>query len=517
MIVETLDPPKPEEGKPSHLLDIPPDVFPVPRGGVSHTQSAEKIFRVIGEARRLFYRTAGSGSGVVVEVDGGAIRPVTAERFASLVEKFGHRVAAPEKERETGRIAWRTATYSANHARVALESDDARALPQIRQISAVPVITPEGETLGPGWHAFGGGLYVTGEGGVGEVPFSVAVQSLVDLLADFDFSTPADKARAVAGKISPALRAGRWIEDDFPLDVAEADASQSGKTYRQKIAAALYGCRPSAITANRGGVGSLDEAVAAKLIEGRPFIVLDNIRGKIDSPLIETAIRGSGAVHARALRTSATVDCSAFTWQLSTNGAELTVDLANRSIITRIRKRPEGYRFRDYPEGDLLRHVEAKQAFYLGCVFAVLREWLARGRPTTSEARHDFKAWVRALDWIVQELFGLPPLLDGHREEQRRMASPELQTLRAIAIVIEAEGRTGEALSASEIAELIEGTDAELPPSNDAPPMALGKMFGKIYRKAKAEAVEVDGFTVSRTVDQNFDGSTGLKSYTFAR
>jgi len=515
MITKTLtELKKPEGGK---VIEIPADVFPVPRGGISHTESAEKIFRIIGENRRLFFRSAEGGAGSVVEVKGDAFDIVTPERFASVVEKFGHRVAAPEWDAKDKRFNWRTCTYGTNHATVALASDEARGLPTIRQLSACPIITPEGTVLQHGWHNFAGGTFIGDAGGVTEVPSKTAVEALRRLLEDFDFSTEADRARAIASLFSPALRAGRWIEDDFPLDVAEANVSQSGKTYRLQIVAAIYASKVSAVTMSKGGVGSLDETVSAKLIEGRPFIFLDNIRGRIDSQVIESAIRGTGSVQARAFRKSAAVDCRGFNWQLSTNGAELTPDLANRSIVTRIRKRPEGWKYREFPEGDLLRHVEEKQAFYLGCVFAVLREWLREGRPTTTESRHDFRAWCRALDWIVQNIFQTPPLLDGHREEQQRMASPELQRLRSIAVIAEADGRAGEEMTASDIAELIEGTDAELPPSNDKPSMAVGKMLGKIYRKAGADSVEVDGFAIARRVGKLHDGTEGLKTYIFRR
>jgi hypothetical protein len=81
------------------------------------------------------------------------------------------------------------------------------------------------------------------------------------LLSDFDFVTASDKSRAVASFIAPALRFGRLIGADFPLDLAEADESQSGKTYRQKVACAIYGEKPYVIARRENGVGSLDESI----------------------------------------------------------------------------------------------------------------------------------------------------------------------------------------------------------------------------------------------------------------
>jgi hypothetical protein len=81
---------------------------------------------------------------------------------------------------------------------------------------------------------------------------------------------------------------------------------------------------------------------------------------------------------------------------ITSNGLETTRDLANRSVIIRIRKRPQGHKFKKYDEGDLLAHVVAKQPFYLGCVFSVIRAWHQFGKPrpiwwcpgTTNPARY---------------------------------------------------------------------------------------------------------------------------------
>jgi hypothetical protein len=75
--------------------------------------------------------------------------------------------------------------------------------------------------------------------------------------------------------------------------------------------------------------------------------------------------------------------------------------------------------------GDLLRHIEKKSDYYLSCVFTIIREWHVRGKPRTHESRHDFREWSQTLDWIIQNIFKLPPLLDGHREEQRLFRESE--------------------------------------------------------------------------------------------
>src|SRR5690349_550191 len=89
-----------------------------------------------------------------------------------------------------------------------------------------------------------------------------------------------------------------------------------------------------------------------------------------------------------------------FLIQLSSNGVEATRDLANRSSIVRIRKRP-GYVYRD-----TLGELVSRQSYYLGCVFAVVRALVEAGKPRTSCTPHDFREWAGTLDWVVQNVFG---------------------------------------------------------------------------------------------------------------
>jgi hypothetical protein len=506
-----------------HDWSIPDDVFPVPAGGISYTRAAEAIFPVIATYRTLFMR--GGTSHELINPDGDIIylRPVRGERFCAMIENFGRRIARREliKDKVTGeeRLVWRSVTLPKSSAEILLETDAARDhLPPIVRLSGCEILDSSGNLLRSGYHDHGGGTFITGNNDVATVPLKTAITALLDLLADFNFTTRADKSRAAASLISPALKAGQHILDDFPLDVAEADQSQSGKTFRQKLVAVLYGEVPTAITAPKSGVGGIDEAISTALIKGRPFITLDNFRGRLDSTILEEAIRGSGRVMCRALRVSAEVDCRPFNWQLSTNGAELTRDMANRSIITRIRKQPEGYIFKRFREGDLLAHVAACRGFYLGCIFTVIREWIAAGRPRTAESRHDFREWVRVMDWIGQELFQLPPLLDGHREEQQRTANPALQWLRDVCHATVGARAADRELSTSELVSIADDVGIEFPgnpASREEPVQRAGKILGRLFRETDGKPVSVDGFSVSRKVSHTYEnGMRDVKFYT---
>ncbi len=487
-------------------FSIPKNVFPVPAGGISYTESADRIFSAFARKQRVFMR--GSCPHEVATSPDGTdhLSPITPERLSNIVESYGHRVARREKGtgKNEGMLVWRTTTFPQAASKVILHSDKARErLPAIASLSGCPIFTADGQILARGYHPHNGGVFVTRGGGIETLGLEAAKKALVSLLEDFHFATPSDKSRAIASMISPALKMGGHILDDFPLDVAEADLSQSGKTYRLNVICRLYGEHPTTITAPKGGVGGIDEAIATALIRGRPFIQLGNIRGRIDSAIMEEAIRGSGLLTCRALRVSAEVSTRPFLWQLSTNGAELTRDLANRSIITRIRKRDDSYVFRKFPEGDLLAHVAARRPFYLGAVFTIIREWIGAGRPRSAENRHDFREWVRVLDWIVQEILEHPPLLDGHREEQGRVGNPALQWLREVCHATGSARQLCRELSTSELVIIADDAGVDFPgnpTSREEPVQRAGKILGRLFRESEGKALTGDGYIVNRRI-----------------
>jgi hypothetical protein len=492
---------------------IPSHVFPVPAGEIGHDLAARHIFSVIAPSNRLFMRGT-TVHEVACDADGAfSLLPVPSKRFASMIETFGAKVMRRELREKGDGHRWRSTVFPQSSADIALSSDGAREmLPTIRQLVSAPVLIPDGNgettVIGKGYHPHAGGTFVTNGTTPPIVPLADAIDLLKDALADFDFADGGDASRALASLISPAMKIGGWIDDDFPLDIAEADQSQSGKSYRFKLICAIYRESPSAITQAAGGVGSLDERVSNALINGRPFISFDNFRGRMDSQILETAIRGLGKVSARALRTAADIDCTPFLWQLSTNGAELTRDLANRSIVTRIRKRPDDHAWATFPEGDVCAHVRANQPLFLGAVHAVIREWVRQGCQRTNESRHDFRLWCRTMDWIVQEIFGFAPLLDGHREQQLRTANPRLQWLRNVINSIIKDGYRGDALTASDLGEAAEENDFPLPgskSSGEAIDMRVGRVLGRLFKEAGCDIIDVDGIRFSRVKDHEYD------------
>jgi hypothetical protein len=127
----------------------------------------------------------------------------------------------------------RNTVVSVDVAKGLLDSKAAAMLPNIQTVHNSPVFVEDHgklRVLQQGYHGVEGGKYIASNRRVDtSISLETAKKALLDLVSDFEFASPSDKSRCLAGFISPALRFGGLLKTHFPLDLCEADESQSGK------------------------------------------------------------------------------------------------------------------------------------------------------------------------------------------------------------------------------------------------------------------------------------------------
>ena len=480
-------------------------VWVLPNDHRTITHAAAQIFSEIAPTRTIFTR-----GGTVVEVvrspDGAAeLSPLTPDEFRSRLERYGPKLMAWRYTEDRAKALVQK-LCSVDSAKAILGTVEARKLlPPISVVTRCPVITCDGEgrlvVAAGGYHEAGGGILVTGEIKPTESSLDQAKVALGMMLQDFDFVTPGDRSRAMAAIITPAMKMGRLISGFCPIDIAEATESQSGKGFLHRLIRAVYGEPTRLVTRKDGGVGGTDESISAALISGRPFIEIDNIRGRVESQFLEATLTNDGLIPCRVPhRAEVLVDASRVTFMATSNGMESTRDLANRASITRIRKRPHGHKFAAFPEGELMEHVKANPGYFLGAVFTVIREWQGAGAKRSQTPRHDFREWAMTLDWIVQNLLGEAPLMDGHAEAQERVSNPALTWLRLVGVAVLQAGGEGRAWRASELCELADEAGIERPPAGGRE-VRVEIIAGRLLKRCfgDRDAITVDDIVVTRS------------------
>ena len=479
--------------------DSLPTVF-LPGGPAPITQSAITLGGLLAKTDK-YYNRGGTVVTLGRDKDG---RPILETlKPAGLASVFESVAKLVEYAKEKGQLVPQDAICTEQGAKLIQHCPVFQSLlPPIHLLSRCPVlIERDGTLVQVSDYDRESGILAFGEPAP-DMPLEDGVALLSDMLADFHFATFADRARALAALVTPAMVFGNHLGGRAPVDLGEADASQSGKGYRAKLTAAIYGHIVKTVTQKKGGVGSMEESFATALIQGYNFISFDNVRKTIDSPALESFLTEDTFQARSPHLTAIEIDPRRVIVQLTSNRAEITPDLANRSSCVRILKQPQGYRFKHYPEGGTLEHVRANQPLYLGAVFAVVRAWHAAGKPQTDITGHDFRAWAGRLDWIVQNILRAGPLLDGHRETQVRMATPVLNWLRDVALAIRNSGFLGTWLRANDLVEIIsQKSDTELPGLPDGSDLADDEIKKTVLRAIGRRMAQCFGVEGVRTID----------------
>ncbi|MFC1451856.1 hypothetical protein ACFLSJ_00765 [Verrucomicrobiota bacterium] len=511
----------------------PPEATPtvvLPAGAQTITASAADLGRLLAPTRTVYNR-GGTVVRVFTDKSGSpVVEPVKPAAMSSIFETVAQLVKLDRRGNGEHPQAVPTVCTEQMAKVIMAAPGFLSRLPQLSLITKCPVLVKgsDGTLRQVCGYDEETGILAHGYA-VPQISVDRAKAVLDDSLADFQFATRGDQARAVAALITPALITGDLIDGRAPIDLGEADDSQAGKGYRNRLTAAVYNDSVRTVTQRKGGVGSLEEAFNRYLIQGANFVSLDNIRGQVDSPAIESFLT-EDTYMARAPYVDAMVETRRTVVQLTSNRADITGDLANRSSCVRILKRTEGYAYRTFAEGDILGHVRANQPLYLGAVFSVIKAWWTAGRPKTEETRHDFRAWVQSLDWICQNLLGTCPIMDGHRETQVRITTPALNWLRDIALAVKRQGHFGHWLRTHELIELAgDDPSVELPGQKDGVDMeddavrrsilqACGRRLKQCFRRG--EAVVIDGMRVVRRVVQvertgSYGGPVDTPEYMF--
>ena len=506
------------------------DAIILPSEGFTHvSNTAGQMYPLMSMTGKYFLRGRGV-SEVITDGKGYSLAPVTANGLMTRIENLG--VPVRRLKMKDGAVKATLSNLKDMEAKALLEAREIELLPPIKGLASCPVMTADAEggcRIAESGYDSGTGVFVTCKDRLPQLPtVEEARAMLLELLADFNFQTPADKSRAVALLLTPALILGQFTRSLTPMFMAEANASQTGKGYLLDLIAAIYNQALSMITQHSGrGVGSSEEAFNQALSAGYPFVVFDNWRGTFDMPPLESFLTNRNDIHRVRLPYEGYVEVnrSHYVMAMTSNGLQFTKpDMANRTIFIKLRKQPDNFSYRSFAEGELLAHVRAHWTEYLAAVYAIILDWSAKGSPRLGTRFDSFTEWAQIMDWIVRDTFKLPPLLDGAKAEKARVTSPALTFIREIGLVLKRDGKLGLEMNASDLANVAIQNNVAIPNSNK--PGDLGAAARSIgiamsYQfKEMGSVLSVAGFKVERVdkIMKRDDGSGGgyeMKYYNF--
>ncbi len=496
----------------THDTDLPRVMLP--GGSITVSESAKELGILLAATRRYYSR----GEAIVrIEHRGNgdvSLQPLKAVHFSSIFEEIAKLYAQKVTLKKIKSIP---TTCCEKTAKLIVHAEHFfRAMPQIKVLSPCPVlIERDGKLAQVVGYDRPSGVLAMGHA-LPEISIEEARRLLGLVLRDFHFASKSDRSRALAALITPAMVHGGLLGGRAPLDLGEADQSQSGKGFRNRLTAAVYRQEVASITQGKSGVANLEELFNSRLMQGSNFIAIDNVRGEIDSPALESFLTEDSYVARIAYSAPTTIDPRRFCLMMTTNRAEITVDLANRSSCVKILKQAKDYRFAEFSEGNIVDHVRANQPRFLAAVFAVVREWHRRGKKRTSENRHDFREWAQTLDWIVQNVLHEAPLIDGHEETKARVTNPHLGWLRDVAIAVDGCMMAGTWLRAYELLDIMANGNVEIP-GHDGGSLddetkrkkilqSIGSKLARCFASTEGDALITDQWCITRKEVADSDG-----------
>lgn len=254
-----------------------------------------------------------------------------------------------------------------------------------------------------------------------------------ELLGDFPFAHPSDRAHAVAMLLEPFI--AEVVAGPFPLHLIEASVIDSGKTQLGDVCSVLARGRRNSWLNFAGEKEEQTKMLVAALLDLPSIVAIDNVKVALDLPLLELALTGSAKVRILGKsEMSPTLNTQGITFMATVNNATLSDDLLRRSVRSRLEPGTERPGDRVFRHPDLIGWVLEHRTELITALLVLAKNWIRRaqrGAPAwTGRRLSSFKRWSEVMGGIL-EAAGIEGFLDDRtiREEMKSDATSEWHAL----------------------------------------------------------------------------------------
>lgn len=305
------------------------------------------------------------------------------------------------------------------------------ALPPLRGVVTSPVIRPDGTLLKDPGYDQGTGLYLEPRVPVRRLQPTVTTESLdkakgivlEQVLADFPWVGPSDRAHYLAGLLTPILRP--YFHGPTPMLVFTATSPGSGKSLLKDIFKTCYGIADTAWPENDT---ELRKSITTQLYTtGQPVVVFDNLPNGhvLKSPILSALLTNEhwgdrilGATGKVTMRNDRL-------WLVTGNSLRTSADNGRRVFWVRLDPNcPDPDQRDNFTIGDLRPWLRANASTLVAALVTLVRAWLAAGAPLVRIRKGDYSEWASMVAGLLDFLG-----VDGFNadRDQARDQDDELQ------------------------------------------------------------------------------------------
>lgn len=250
-----------------------------------------------------------------------------------------------------------------------------------------------------------------------------------DLLVDFPFAAPSDRAHAVALALLAFVR--RMVDGCTPLHLVEAPAVGTGKGLLCDLVSIVATGEVCDCRTLPDDDDEIRKMLTAELSRARPLVLLDNANEKltVSAPALCSVL--TAEVHTDRLlgRSEMLRLPNRAVWMLTGNNPKLSKDMARRSIRIRIDSKVDRAWTRASFRHDPIRTwAKEHRNELVHAALVLVQAWVAAGRPLSKQRLGSFEHWAGVMGGIL-EVAGIGAFL-GNQNELYENADVEGQAWR---------------------------------------------------------------------------------------
>jgi len=239
-----------------------------------------------------------------------------------------------------------------------------------------------------------------------------------DVLADFPFARESDRAHAIAAMLQPFVR--EMITGATPIFLFEAPTAGTGKGLLSEVLSIPACGRGTGFIPPARDEEEIRKRITALLAGGNSVVRLDNLEGKLASPVLCAAITAPVWTD-RILGVSRTASIpNRATWFITANNLSLSRDLVRRSVRIRLDARVESPETRTgFRHPALESYVVDHRGSLIYACLVLIQKWIAQGCPPCRDrVLGSFEKWGEVLGGILA-CAEIPGFLDDREEFSR--------------------------------------------------------------------------------------------------
>lgn len=255
------------------------------------------------------------------------------------------------------------------------------SIPVITGVVSSPILRSDGTIAAKPGYDSGTGLYLDIEGEFPPLmPCKDAVALLADVLVDFPFASPAHRSGWFAALVTLLSRSA--FSGPAPFFLVDANITRVGKGLLTDALMMIVEGRKATRYSAPSDQDELRKAITSVALDGSPYILFDNIKGKFGGATLENAMT-AGRWFDRVLGANRKADLPLnIVWLGTSNNAVLTNDMIGRTLHIRMETDDEQPALRtNFKHDDLLGYVKDHRLALAMAALSIPAGYIKAGRP----------------------------------------------------------------------------------------------------------------------------------------